>query len=97
MLLGSFENQREQRGCDAGAITPFLGQVRGCQSNHAHLSSSLQIRVDMEKLDQSAGISHKGQKANILSFVGHKISGTVPQPCRCTVKAAIDIILSCKC
>lgn len=52
----------EQRGCDAGAITPLLGQVRGCQSSHAHSSSSLQIRVDMEKLDQSAGISHKGQK-----------------------------------
>ena len=30
----------------------------------------------MEKLDQSGDISRKGQKANILSFVGHKISGT---------------------
>ena len=28
MLLGSFDHHREQHGCDAGAITPLLGQVR---------------------------------------------------------------------
>lgn len=47
----------------------------------------------MEKLDQrSASIFCKGQMANILSFVGHKISVTVTQPCHCIVKAAIDIM-----
>ena len=39
---------------------------------------------------RSASFFLKGEKVNILGFVGHRVSVTITQFCRCIGKAAID-------